>query len=102
MRHRFPSYPVTLVAVLVLSVSFGVLLLGGAGAVPTHGVWRALVIPAWLTLTASAILRTALPVASGVPYALFMVVGIALCLLPFATIDWLIGRRRAHVVAPAP
>jgi hypothetical protein len=100
MRRLLPPYPLTFTAVGVLALSFVVLLLIAAEAVPSDGIWRALVIPAYLTMMASAMLRTALPALS-MPYFASMLVGIAVCLLPFVALDWLLGRRRSHHVAPA-
>jgi hypothetical protein len=101
MRRTLRRYPSTLVAALILTVSFGFFGLGASGALPADGFWRVLVVPAWLTLTAGAIIRTALPAASGVPDAVVVLGGIGICLLPFVTVDWLIGRRRNHAAAPA-
>src|SRR5688500_13258063 len=102
MRRTLRRYPWPLVAVLILTVSFGFFGLGASGALPADGLWRAVVVPAWLMLTAGAIVRTALPVASGVPDAVVMLGGIGMCLLPFITVDWLVGRRRSQSVAAAP
>ena len=101
MRRLLPRYPLTLIAVAVLALSFVVFVLVATRVVPLDGIWRALVIPAWLTLTLSAIIRTALPPASSVPYVAFLLAGTAVCLIPFLAIDWLVGRRRSHRVASA-
>jgi hypothetical protein len=99
--RKLRGYSMTLLAVMVLAVSFVILLLAMRGAVPTHGIWRGLIIPAYLTMLVSAVLRTALPAVTGVPHVIFMVVGTMLCLVPFLLIDWLLGRRRRMRGAPA-
>lgn len=97
MRRRVLGYRVTLLAVAVLLVSFAILHLGSSGLLPTTGIWRGLVIPAYLTMLVSAVLRTTLPAAGGILDAVFILAGIALSLLPFLAIDWLVGRhRRPH------
>ena len=95
MRRLLPPYPLTFIAVGVLMLSFFVLVLVAAEAVPPGGIWRALVVPAYITMLASAVLRTALPALS-MPYFASMLVGLTICLLPFVVLDWLVGSRRKH------
>ena len=94
MLRRLVEYRVTLVAVALLALSFVILLLGNLGVLPMDGIWRLLVLPAYLTMLFSAVLRTALPAAGDLAQVVFMLVGVALLLLPFGVIDWLVHRRR--------
>ena len=101
MLRRLLGYPVTLLAVALLALSFVTLLLGSSGTLPTDGIWRRLVIPAYLTMLVSAVLRTALPAAGGLADVVFMLTGLALWLMPFVAIDWLVRHRRRLRGAPA-
>jgi hypothetical protein len=101
MQQRLRSYRLTLLAIAILALSFAIFLLGSNGALPTTGIWRPLVIPAYLTMLVGAVLRTAFPAVSGLPDGVVILAGVALCLLPFFTIDWLLGRRRLLHGAPA-
>lgn len=82
-RHRL-----TLLGALLLAVSYCVFALGSAGVVPTAGVWRILVIPAYLTVLVAAMLATLFSVYSGI----FTVVGVAAWLVPFAFGDFIVRR----------
>ena len=92
MQFKKPRYLLTLFGAAVLGLSFGVFALGAADIVSNGGVWRALVIPAYLTMLASAVLATSLSVPN---HPLLLLVGIALFLLPLSALDWLRLRRRA-------
>ena len=94
MLRRVLDYRVTLVAAALLALSFVILLLGSRGVLPMDGIWRRLVIPAYLTMLLTAVLRTALHAAGGLATVVFMLTGVALLLLPFGAIDWLLHRRR--------
>ena len=101
MLRRLPGYRVTLLAAALLAFSCLIFLLGNSGALPMRGIWRLLVIPAYLIVLVVAVLRTALPAAGGLADLIFMLAGVALWLLPFGAIDWLVGRRRRKHGVPA-
>jgi hypothetical protein len=101
MRRRFRNYPLTLFAFIVLDFSFIALGLVAAEVLPMVGPLRIIVVPAYMTVVVSAVLRTALPAVGSVAGRGTLFLGIALCLLPFFAVDrfvnWWRRRRRTAV-----
>ena len=96
VRPRLVDYRLTLLAGSVLIASALVLLLGATGVLPTTQPWRIVVIPAYLVLMVSAVIRTAVPLAQHVPYVAGLVVAGVLVLGPFFAVDWFASRGRGH------
>lgn len=95
--HR-PRYLLTVIASVVLALSFIVIALVSTGIVANGGIWRILMIPAYLTMLAGAVLATTLSVPNS-PFLLL--VGVALLILPIATVDWLLLRRHRRELPAA-
>ena len=91
MSVRLQRYSATAVAFGLIALSFGIFALGSAGVLPTNGVWRALVIPAYIPMLLSAVVATRLSL-PGAP--LWVFVGIGVTILPFLAFDWVRARRR--------
>jgi hypothetical protein len=96
MSIRKPRYLLTFIGIVVVALSFVIVALVSAGVVSNGGAWRALMIPAYLPMLASAVLATALSVPNN---PVFLLVAIVLLILPMSAVDWLLSRR--HRDAPA-
>lgn len=93
LRAVWSSHPTTLVAMSRLAISYGVLTLRAADVVPMSGVWRAVMIPGYLTFLGGAVLSNFL-----VP-SIFIPVPARLLLTPCAAMHAL--RRRLSKAPPA-
>lgn len=61
---------------------------------PTDGVWRVIVIPAYLTMLVSAILGTTLQITQWVPHVVLIPIAATFYLGPFLAFDWVVDRCR--------
>jgi hypothetical protein len=65
------------------------MILGVTGILATNGLWRVLIVPAYLVMLGSAILATALSVPNN---PLFWAICTAVLLIPFVVVDFIRAR----------
>ena len=84
MHQKIRRHLLTIMISALLGLSVVTMILGSAGLVANNGLWRLLVVPAYLIMLGSAILATALSMPNN---PLFWAICTAVLLLPFVIVD---------------